>query len=116
MATLEQLEAIAKAATPGPWIVDHVDVTDRLIITDEQSGYVADIATDEDESLPDAKFITAFHPARALRLLALVQEAKLAVQSLKGLLECDEFGQNEQGGIERCAKWLADLAAFEKED
>ena len=115
MMTLDKLELLAKAASPAPWTVDN-DWTYQ--VQDAQGRRVVDAiyGSFEKNGRADTAFIAAFNPARALTMIALLREAKKAVVSLKGLLECDEFRDDEQDGIAHCQEWLANLAAFEESD
>lgn len=84
---LEKLEAVARAASPGPWIGDRIDgsVKYDLLDANKESVICGDNGNSDGEgygimSDADEAYFLAAHPAAVLELIALVrkQEAELA--------------------------------------
>lgn len=83
---LDALEATARAATPGPWMLDGMGEDEpeinywahRFIGTAEpnESGSNEIIATSEDGHGPNAEYIAAFDPPTVLALIARIREAE----------------------------------------
>ena len=92
MSKLEKLKALAKAATPGPWVWIGVRATEdglvyRWTIGDGKMQAISRIEntvsgrplTEEDTA--NAKFIAEFNPHLVLGLLALVEESKSLLET-----------------------------------
>ena len=81
---LEALEAKAKAATAGPWMLDgmgedepEINYWAHLFIgtaEPNESGSHEVIATSEDKHGPNAEYIAAAHPGVVLALIAELRE------------------------------------------
>lgn len=121
--TLDEREAIAKAATAGEWTFREGDsevAGDGEPACQYEGAFIDEIFTidcGEYHGLnnADARYIAAWNPARALKAIALLREA----QELLNDAACDCFPEGNRHYSD-CAvllhrKWLADLAAFEKE-
>jgi len=70
--SLDKLETLAKAATPGPW---YTDSTGRIVQTRHVTRDVWEIPRRDD----DITFICAFNPQTALALLKVVDIARTIV-------------------------------------
>lgn len=91
---LDDLEKLAKEATPGPW--EFVDLTNRSKFSDQWASYEVrgperfdDNGNDgnfshRSEKRGDASFIAALNPSTALRLISL---AKFALEARDALEE-----------------------------
>ena len=73
---LDELEKIAKAATPGPWYGDRVDGTVKYSLMGGADDHVIRGDNGNEDTIPygiqtdeDEKYLLAFHPATALRLI-----------------------------------------------
>lgn len=88
---LDRLEQIAKAATPGPWKATGLEYGCFYILTDDESGMVADDAPDAEAALARARgygqglpmeanaaHIAAFHPETAQQLITALRTAREA--------------------------------------
>lgn len=80
-ADMDKLEAIAKAATPGPWeaFTDCPGECCWLIRTVERESditYPGDLIAAPEMSQEDAAYMATFCPERVLALLAVVRAAK----------------------------------------
>lgn len=80
---LNELEAIALAATPGPWKGDRYDGTIKydLLGKDDETVIHGDNGNSDHgpfgiENEEDANYLLAFHPATALRLIELARRAQ----------------------------------------
>lgn len=75
---LDRLEALARAATPGPWKKDSSYTIGPVSDEDDQSyGFVIPLAdVYGDNRTPDAAFIAAANPAAVLALIALARRAQ----------------------------------------
>jgi hypothetical protein len=76
--SLEELEAIARAATPDRWGVFHMSVGAYVRAYPDTGGstWIAECRTKE-----DAAHIAAFSPARVLAMLEIVRAAKYVAYS-----------------------------------
>lgn len=86
-ADLDGLEALAKAATPGPWRFDGWQMVSDAeglnygtrIVLDVEEGHVYSEYSSDSASLDvtpeDADFIAAANPATVLQLIALARRA-----------------------------------------
>ena len=74
---LDRLEALARAATPGPWKKDSSYTIGPVSDEDDQSyGFVIPLAdVYGDNRTPDAAFIAAANPAAVLALISLARKA-----------------------------------------
>lgn len=87
---LEALEAKAKAATPGPWMLDGMGEDEpainywahRFIGTAEpnETGSHEIIATSEDGHGPNAEYIAAADPKTVLALIAALRAASAVIE------------------------------------
>ncbi|MFJ4173374.1 ead/Ea22-like family protein [Microbacterium sp. NPDC089696] len=94
---LDPLEAKAKAATPGPWMLDGMGEDEpeinywahRFIGTAEpnESGSHEVVATSEDGHGPNAEYIAAAHPAVILALVSELRTARAAIAACVPVLE-----------------------------
>ncbi|WP_137171400.1 hypothetical protein [Massilia sp. HP4] len=75
---LNRLEALARAATPGPWKKDSSYTIGPVSDEDDQSyGFVIPLAdVYGDNRTPDAAFIAAANPAAVLALITLARHAQ----------------------------------------
>ena len=88
---LEALEAKAKAATAGPWMLDgmgedepEINYWAHLFIgtaEPNESGSHEVIATSEDKHGPNGEFIAAAHPAVVLALITELRTARATIQN-----------------------------------
>lgn len=72
-------EALANAATPGPWLVDNSETT-YVYFYDGPWGSGPMVAGQRAATRADAQYIATFNPARALAQIAAVREV-LAIHS-----------------------------------
>lgn len=85
-AELDELEALAKAATPGPWYQPD-DINPELIFSgapDEPAFLLAEAFREDSDA--DATYIASANPATILRLLSLARaglEAGKAEESMR---------------------------------
>lgn len=107
---LDALEATARAATPGPWMLDGMGEDEpeinywahRFIGTAEpnESGSHEIIATSEDGHGPNAEHIAAFDPTTALALIARLREAEAVIEEASTAIgkvnEWDGHGRADQ--------------------
>lgn len=78
-ARLAEWQALAQAATPGPWEPEHPFLSD--FVTSALLGRVADCSVGtgyRPQSLPDARHIAAHDPASAQRLVTAIRSAVAA--------------------------------------
>ena len=73
MVDLDELERLAKEATPGPWFVSD-EYTG--IVVDSNDIRVASTYADKPYDVIDGKFIAAFNPAVAAELIRRLREAE----------------------------------------
>lgn len=83
---LEELKAIAEAATPGPWFV-HEDAVYSGTPTKKQPGLLVgfdreicridDLDVTKKQMRREAKFIATFNPALIAKLLAVAEAAQV---------------------------------------
>ena len=87
---LDTLESLAKAATPGPWSC----FTWSNGVSYVRGGpYMNSITTAENNKLPDHYFIAAANPATILAMIALLRQAKEALE-----LEANIYMQDNEDG------------------
>ena len=96
-AELKALEAAAKAATPGPWVVDSLDGCS--VFYHDAEGIHHLIACCYDAQSKDAAYIAAANPAAVLELIAELRQAKA---------EKDWLAENLENTIGSCGltSWL----------
>ena len=79
---LDELEKLAKAATPGPWKVKFdINVSDREGVSVLGAGGT-DATAHFDRNRNNATFIAAANPATVLRLVELLRESQAAINDL----------------------------------
>ena len=76
MTTLNELEALAKAATPGPWETNKADIISNVIEVIANNGYVS--VCDADPY--DALFIAHANPQTILQMIALIRQMEDALK------------------------------------
>ena len=74
--SLSQLEALAKAATPGPWRISIDSHDGAHDVLSDHAGYRWIAGVDDANGCPDGHFIAACDPATILKLLAVAQAMK----------------------------------------
>lgn len=89
MTDLDNLESKAKAATPGPWQYDGVNVTQAV---NDGTGLADVITTDDaDEGRiitdADAAYIAAASPDVVLSLIARVRDAEAQAKRVRAVLD-----------------------------
>ena len=85
MTTLTDLERLARAATPGPWVSKWYEGDDFPMIK-LSNDTINDITRRE-----DADYIAALSPERVLQLLDVIEAAKFARIHLMGYSAFDKF-------------------------
>jgi len=78
---LDALEAVARAATPGPWEAEPYRYTaddDRVRVTSPSDGHLFNLA--EGVEPVNASHIAAFDPPTVLALIAKLREAEAAIE------------------------------------
>lgn len=120
---LDRLEQIAKAATPGPWKATGLQYGCFYILTDDESGMVADDAPDAGVALARARgygqglpmeanaaHIAAFHPETAQQLITAIRTEREARAGLERAHQCawDAVRDGVELDAYRVGKW--DLA------
>lgn len=86
---LDDLEATAKAATPGPWSINwetdeyHAGMPDKwaLSINGPEASDFADLAA------ADAEHMATFDPPTVLALIAKLREAEAVTEKVRALVE-----------------------------
>jgi hypothetical protein len=86
---LSQLEAVARAATPGPWSVreESHETLMTAAVVNVNGMYVAESACQ-----PDDEFIAAFSPSTALALLERIRELEAGLREACNMLDGTEPG------------------------
>lgn len=87
-ALLDELEALAKSATPGPWSIDETETYydgKRHPAAYVKGPTYAHSYEDTVPCVADAAFIAALNPERALQLVAVVRAAQ-EVQDARSLM------------------------------
>lgn len=108
MTTLDQLEALAKAATPGPWEFYEWDDGDFTSMVRDVE--LATITTPRSYTRSDNRFIAAANPTAILALIALVRQQH---ESMLAVL-CDPEGTPCFDGSNGDREVIAEaIAAFE---
>lgn len=110
---LDHIEALAAAATPGPWEAHHrenldwLSESDLVESSDHQPGSKVVFSVEDQErwfsscwphrnASADAAFIAAVDPATIRRLVARVREAQAEVERLRGLFSATYAGLRER--------------------
>ncbi len=92
MLDLENLKALALAATPGPWIADQFFVGTTYGRHDIVSG-ASEILMDE-----NAAYIAAANPATLLDIIARLVRVEAERDALTSEIECIKNGNLTQSG------------------
>ncbi len=105
---LDALEATARAATPGPWLIGNSEMYGPSAITRDAEGLpqVQDQwVCDADAGHPNAEHIATFDPPTVLALIARLREAEAVIAEIgslepmwpRGMYGCpqDMFGRNQ---------------------
>jgi hypothetical protein len=102
MIDIEEIETLARLATPGPWSVDSesVDKFDRLYVAKGIAGdlqgrilevFANCLVTSDEERYVNAAFTAAANPATILALIAEVRALRDESARLNFMLENDAF-------------------------
>lgn len=81
--TLDELEALAKAATPGPWVVDG----DECVRAEDLRILYDNSCRDDENGTANAAFVSAANPAAVLDLIARLRAAEADAQRLDWLAQ-----------------------------
>lgn len=73
---LDELRKIAEAATPGPWQIEYQRVVDCIPALGYNFDKVIADTVPTNNGGANLKYIAAFNPATALRLLELIEDAE----------------------------------------
>lgn len=89
---LDELETRAKAATPGPWLIERRDMGSGEIIHVVYGTH--DVTWSGDEACPnargDARYIAAASPDVVLALIARVRELEDTIEGLRADLRGED--------------------------
>lgn len=118
---LDDLEAKAKAATPGPWedvseLAPDLDRYSRSIYSEGYKGLLIGRISQNGAHDADAAFIATANPATVLALIARIRELEAREADVRDELKLAyENVANEQGngidaGLERAAAYLEQQA------
>jgi len=86
-AQLDEIEAAAKAATPGPWVAEYGGGEEVVLPSDALSTLEAVCVTKLWHRQADAKHIAGLSPDVALALVAEVRELRAKVERVRLLHE-----------------------------
>ena len=86
-ARLDEIEAAAKAATPGPWVAEYGGGEEVVLPSDALSTLEAVCVTKLWHRQADAKHIAGLSPDVALALVAEVRELRAKVERVRLLHE-----------------------------
>lgn len=84
-AQLDEIEAAAKAATPGPWVAEYGGGEEVVLPSDALSTLEAVCVTKLWHRQADAKHIAGLSPDVALALVAEVRELRAKVERVRAL-------------------------------
>jgi len=84
-AQLDEIEAAAKAATPGPWVAEYGGGEEVVLPSDALSTLEAVCVTKLFHRQADAKHIAGLSPDVALALVAEVREMRAKVERVREL-------------------------------
>ena len=84
-AQLDEIEATAKAATPGPWVAEYGGGEEVVLPSDALSTLEAVCVTKLFHRQADAKHIAGLSPDVALALVAEVRELRAKVERVREL-------------------------------
>jgi len=101
-AQLDEIEAAAKAATPGPWVAEYGGGEEVVLPSDALSTLEAVCVTKLFHRQADAKHIAGLSPDVALALVAEVRELRAKVERVREVHE--PYGCSEPGCIDGCAE------------
>ncbi len=73
---LDRLEALAKAATPGPWDIGAYQDGWRSVITSTALPFVAEVIARVWAGLGTTRYIAAMHPQTTLALIAELRQVR----------------------------------------
>ena len=99
---LDEIEATAKAATPGPWVAEYGGGEEVVLPSDALSTLEAVCVTKLFHRQADAKHIAGLSPDVALALVAEVRELRAKVERVREVHE--PYGCSEPGCIDGCAE------------
>ena len=99
---LDEIEAAAKAATPGPWVAEYGGGEEVVLPSDALSTLEAVCVTKLLHRQADAKHIAGLSPDVALALVAEVRELRAKVERVREVHE--PYGCSEPGCIDGCAE------------
>ena len=98
MTTLTDLERLARAATPGPWVQQPDGWTVRRVVAQDASqrgwrvAYTYASGPDRvEQEVADAAYIADCFPERVLAMIAVIEAAKFARIHLMGYSAFDKF-------------------------
>ena len=101
-AQLDEIEAAARAATPGPWVAEYGGGEEVVLPSDALSTLEAVCVTKLLHRQADAKHIAGLSPDVALALVAEVRELRAKVERVREVHE--PYGCSEPGCIDGCAE------------
>jgi len=101
-AQLDDIEAAARAATPGPWVAEYGGGEEVVLPSDALSTLEAVCVTKLLHRQADAKHIAGLSPDVALALVAEVRELRAKVERVREVHE--PYGCSEPGCIDGCAE------------
>jgi len=89
--SLDELEALAKAATPGPWRISIDSHDGAHDVLSDHAGYRWIAGVDDANGCPDGHFIAACDPGTVHKLIAAAKAAK-ELRALDGAAKsADDF-------------------------
>lgn len=88
-AQLDEIEAAAKAATPGPWVAEYGGGEEVVLPSDALSTLEAVCVTKLFHRQADAKHIAGLSPDVALALVAEVRELRAKVERVRAEVDAE---------------------------
>ena len=105
-AQLDEIEAAAKAATPGPWVAEYGGGEEVVLPSDALSTLEAVCVTKLFHRQADAKHIAGLSPDVALALVAEVRELRAKVERVRELHR--PLSEYRLAGLNFCSHCLED--------
>lgn len=92
-AQLDEIEAAAKAATPGPWVAEYGGGEEVVLPSDALSTLEAVCVTKLWHRQADAKHIAGLSPDVALALVAEVRKLRAKVERIREVIDGPDYAE-----------------------
>lgn len=92
-AQLDEIEAAAKAATPGPWVAEYGGGEEVVLPSDALSTLEAVCVTKLLHRQADAKHIAGLSPDVALALVAEVRKLRAKVERIREVIDGPDYAE-----------------------